>query len=141
MASIYIVTSGEYSDYGINAIFDAQEKAEAYIAYERTHRKYWRPNIEEWELNEGYDPISRGLTCFQVRFEDATKGDAKAEATYSSREEEHHYFSRTTERTVYYTWVWAKDEASALKIANERRVHYLWTQASEQASEAVGPCE
>ena len=29
--TVYIVTSGEYSDYGINAVFTSQEQAELYI--------------------------------------------------------------------------------------------------------------
>ena len=31
MAKIYIVTSGEYSDYGINAVFSTKEKADEYL--------------------------------------------------------------------------------------------------------------
>ena len=31
MAKIYIVTSGEYSDYAIDAVFSTEEKAHEYI--------------------------------------------------------------------------------------------------------------
>lgn len=31
MAKIYIVTSGDYSDYRVNAVFSTREKAEEYI--------------------------------------------------------------------------------------------------------------
>lgn len=44
---IYIVTSGEYSDYGINAVFSTKEKANAYIQQNGTEY-----NIEEYNLGE-----------------------------------------------------------------------------------------
>ena len=30
---IYVVTSGSYSDYGIDKVFLSKEKAESYVAY------------------------------------------------------------------------------------------------------------
>src|ERR1039458_4420925 len=45
MSKIYAVTSGEYSDYGINAVFDNKEAAEKY-AYP-IDDSY----VEEYELN------------------------------------------------------------------------------------------
>lgn len=49
---VYVVTSGEYSDYGIEAIFDNQEEAQKYIDLHRKYNKYCRLNdLEEYELN------------------------------------------------------------------------------------------
>lgn len=31
MSTVYVVTSGSYSDYGINAIFSTEELANAYV--------------------------------------------------------------------------------------------------------------
>lgn len=51
---LYVVTSGEYSDYGINSIFSTKEKAQAYI--DRSNKlgidNYLGWNIEEYELDE-----------------------------------------------------------------------------------------
>ncbi len=50
MATVYIVTSGSYSDYGINRVFSTREKAESWagpLGYE----------IEEWELDDSSDPL------------------------------------------------------------------------------------
>lgn len=44
---IYIVTSGEYSDYGIEAVFTTKEKAVEYVEQNGT-----RYNIEEYNLDE-----------------------------------------------------------------------------------------
>lgn len=44
---VYIVTSGEYSDYGINAVFDNKTQAELYCA---AHDDGFNiPEIEEWD--------------------------------------------------------------------------------------------
>jgi hypothetical protein len=44
---IYIVTSGEYSDYRIEAVFTTKEKA---VSYVEQHGTYY--NIEEYDLDE-----------------------------------------------------------------------------------------
>ena len=44
---IYIVTSGEYSDYGIDAVFTTKEKAVDYVEQHGTDY-----NIEEYELDK-----------------------------------------------------------------------------------------
>lgn len=64
MAKIYLVTSGCYSDYGINAAFSNREKAQAYIDAAKKAKAsegedeyigdcYWSSdaNIEEWEID------------------------------------------------------------------------------------------
>ena len=47
---IYIVTSGEYSDYVIRAVFTDQRKAEIYCALHE--RKYDHYMVEEWETED-----------------------------------------------------------------------------------------
>ena len=47
---IYIVTQGEYSDYGICAVFTDEEQAKLYCAVH--HSDYEPPQIEEWESDE-----------------------------------------------------------------------------------------
>jgi len=44
---VYVVTSGEYSDYRINAVFDNKEQAELYCA---THEDEM-PEIEEYDTD------------------------------------------------------------------------------------------
>lgn len=52
MATIYIVTAGSYSDYGICAVFTEKSEAKAWMANPLTQEQYKRddpPRIEEWE--------------------------------------------------------------------------------------------
>lgn len=52
MNKVYVVTRGEYSDYGIEAIFTNREAAEKYCA---VHPNIYgdEPMIEEWDISEG----------------------------------------------------------------------------------------
>lgn len=61
---IYIVTSGEYSDYGINAVFTTKEKAIDYVGQHGT-----RYNIEEYNLDEEVEKKTQ-LWCIEFRVED-----------------------------------------------------------------------
>jgi len=51
--TVYIVTSGEYSDYGINAVFTSQEQAELYISTMPDSHKE-RYYIEKYETDESH---------------------------------------------------------------------------------------
>ena len=54
---VYVVTSGEYSDYGINRIFLDRDLAEAYCAAHHNDSSYSedRPQIEVWEISDSSD--------------------------------------------------------------------------------------
>jgi len=58
----YVVTSGEYSDYGICAIFSTREKAERYAKERGTDNP-----IEEYLIDEDDELISRAI--FEVVME------------------------------------------------------------------------
>lgn len=47
MAKIYIVTSGDYSDYGIEAVFSTKEKAEEYVQQHGTNYR-----VEDYDIDE-----------------------------------------------------------------------------------------
>ena len=46
---VYIVTSGEYSDYSIHAVFSTREKAEEYIAHNGDFSDSYK--IEEYVMD------------------------------------------------------------------------------------------
>lgn len=52
---VYVVTSGEYSDYGINAIFSTAEKAQEYVSMKEftDENEYYRINI--WDVDEYHE--------------------------------------------------------------------------------------
>ena len=62
---IYIVTSGDYSDYGINAVFSTKEKAEEFMDTVGSDSR-----IEEYSLDE---PIKREVSIWGVTMEIGTK--------------------------------------------------------------------
>lgn len=126
MTTIYIVTSGDYSAYSINAVFDSQEKAQSFVDYHNQYiDTYSQADIDEWELNAYYDEISRGLKCFYVFFKDINVGDATVRCG-SVSDDVGGWSGKDYKGTRWFhTYLWAKDEAAALKIANERRVQYL----------------
>lgn len=72
MDSIYLVTAGDHSDYGVIAAFSTQEKAEEYSkAYDS--RGYAKSNVEEFEL----DPSPETYTYTRVVMDET--GDSTTE--------------------------------------------------------------
>ena len=58
MSKVYIVTSGEYSDYHIDACFSTKQKAQEYIKNAEKTEKFWNePSIEEWDLDGSVDIV------------------------------------------------------------------------------------
>lgn len=65
---IYVVTSGEYSDYGIRAIFTTREKAEAYVAWKNgpEDEDVWDGSeyrIEEYEEDSEVEKDTGTFVC------------------------------------------------------------------------------
>ena len=54
MTDIYIVTSGEYSDYCIEAVFSTKEKADAFLVDRYGAEQYGR--YEVWEIDAEWEP-------------------------------------------------------------------------------------
>jgi len=50
MATVYAISSGSYSDYGINYVFRTRDLAEAFLAREEGISGWHEYVIEEWEL-------------------------------------------------------------------------------------------
>jgi len=115
MKPIFIVTSGSYSDYRINAVFKNKEKAERYA-------KAFGGDIEEYEPNPFDKQLSKGYYPYQVHMnrEGSTEkygvncGDGKSNCNWFANNYEH--------AEIYLVAnMWAKNETHAIKIANERR--------------------
>ena len=79
--TIYVVTSGEYSDYCINAVFTDRKQAELYCAVENGKRgNYYRCDIEEYEADT---PVLEGEVYYGIRFT-AKKRVSYTETIYST---------------------------------------------------------
>ena len=121
---MYVVTSGEYSDYGIDAIFSSKELAQKFIdSFE--DRSYSRFNgIEEYpldpferELKEGYKPyflrMDKEGNASDIQIEDSAYGF------------EDPYENGFDVNNGMYIHCYAKDETHAIKICNEKRVQII----------------
>lgn len=64
MAKVFIVTAGEYSDYGISQVFSTRKKAEQYIDTKDDNYR-----IEEFELDEPFE-VEKKIFAVTLRIED-----------------------------------------------------------------------
>lgn len=125
---IYIVTSGCYSDYSIEAVFTTQDKANDYVQQHGTDY-----NIEEYELDE---EVTKQVQLWRVEFNIDTKklSDAGICVCYNADE------YRDTCRVIHYShsgnlicfFVDADSMDKAVKIASERFAaiksnDYIWS--------------
>jgi len=116
---IYVVTSGEYSAYGIEAVFDSKDLAKKFIdAFGNNYEEFM---IEEYELNPHSKQLKSGRKPFVVTM--GKNGDC-----YDVHQTTHSYeFSEEDEMVgnYMYCYMFAKDEKHAIKIANEKRTQLI----------------
>jgi hypothetical protein len=109
MRTIYIVTSGEYSDYRIDAVFSTKENAEAHIKMFFNEDSWSTPEIEEYIIDQFVNEIRVGKIPISVRMKkngdvvDVKKDDSFYGVKYNS--EKNFDFHKNLLLTV-----WAKDE-------------------------------
>ena len=63
---VFVLTSGSYSDYSIEAIFSSKENAEAYCGLPR-HAHWDEPEIEEWDIDSHMNDIRQGRCAWIAR--------------------------------------------------------------------------
>jgi hypothetical protein len=124
MSKIFVVTSGEYSDYGIDAMFTSMELAQKFIdsfkaeGYSRFNKiEIYKLNPFEMELREGYNPyflrMDKEGNAYDISIEDSAYGfEDPVENGFDIQGD-------------MYIHCFAKDEAHAVKICNERRVQLI----------------
>jgi len=126
---VYIVTSGAYSDYQINAIFSTKENAER---YNKIYASGDFEDIEEFEVDDEMALINRiideKITIYLVCMDrDGNIKEVMKESPSVSLVEE---LLTGKQRPVLYAdcmdmCVIAKDEKHAIKIVNEKRVQLI----------------
>jgi hypothetical protein len=126
---IYIVTSGEYSDYGIEAVFTTKEKANDYV---EQHGTYY--NIEEYDLDE---EVEKKTQLWYIEF--GVEGGKLSEAhpTICNRNEKvdtcsiFDSFGYRKKESYIFFYIDADSMDRAVKIARERFAavkanEYIW---------------
>lgn len=119
--TLYIITSGEYSDYRINCVFLDHELAKEAVKIMGSGCR-----IEEYEAStELPESLNPGLYHMQVNMN--VYGDTSYVGHCDSTSEIHNPY------LPYISWgvgmvkfeMWALDDEHALKIANERRLKLI----------------
>ena len=126
---IYIVTSGEYSDYHINAVFSTKENAER---YNKIHASGDFEDIEEFEVDEDMALMNRirdeKITIYLICMDrNGNVKETKKELpclylvkSILAGKCKHVLYADCMDMRVI-----AKDEKHAVKIVNERRVQLI----------------
>lgn len=135
MKKVYLVTSGEYSDYRINAVFSTRQKAQKYIdkygTYNALSYSCYTYEIEEYEI----DPLGFELTSVLIPYAISMyyNGDtfhSKICDPEDFKEEyeiiKHKPFSgKPVGHNTLRFFCLAKDINHAVKITNEKRVQLI----------------
>ncbi len=126
MTNIYVITSGDYSDYRIIGVYDDLEIAQKIENSMEGARDNYR--LESYELNQLQDKWDSGRKPFEVEM--VRSGDSKVRISedFTNMVElvlvdpGKQVFSNPVDTEKYLIGdVWAKDEQHAVKIVNEKR--------------------
>jgi len=131
---VYVVTTGEYSAYGTNAIFTDAEKAKEYSELLDDSN-----GVDEWETDPVVPEHPKGTLSFSGGIDRGgdifvRRGDPDA------RSERREYINAPGEYH-YSLVVWARDKDHARKIVAEKRARILalnlWGRPVEEIEEAI----
>lgn len=124
MTTVYLVTSGSYSDYGIQGAYSTRELAQAAIdVMERPEMYSDEPRIEEWELDTDIDHYARGEAFYSMlMWEDGTSGTPSV-SMWGEESTEVHVNSAGSK--FLFVGRWAKNSEEIVKIANEIRTQKI----------------
>ena len=120
---VFVVTSGEYSGYQIEAIFTTRFLAEKYLSACGLNDH----NIEEWALDEWSARLEQGFCHYGVDIWE--NGDLRCPATKEHSDNDGYSFpwfaKERGEKPFLRMFCWAKDEKHAVKITNEKRIQLI----------------
>lgn len=117
MTILYVVTSGEYSDYKIESIFSTKEKAEKFCSL-FPEDNFQKHDIEEWTLDE-YSNKDKKEFSVSMRIDGHV--DHIFQINPGDIDKESYFFSGD----LLHSYCYADDTQHAIKITNERRVKLI----------------
>lgn len=128
-AIVYVVTSGRYSEYSIDGVFDTRDMAQEFAD------PFPGMRIEEYTLNPVIPEIRAGLTAFSIYMlrdgslaqdpNDIGYWTSRPEASIVPPEATRRWADLFRGRAVLCCICWARDAQHAIKIANERRAQLI----------------
>jgi len=113
---VYLVTSGEYSSYGVDAAFSSLKRAFVYVD-KRANR-----HIELYRLNDGQREFSIRRP-WQIRMDKEGNVDQTWEGEPTQKQEERR--PPRLWRGLVNFYVMARTEKQAIKAANEQRAQLI----------------
>lgn len=133
MTSVWLIESGEYSDYSVDGVFSSSENARAFIeasgGVERTNHYEEKRNytVREVPLDPCVRLVKKGYRAYFVRMDkNGNAFEIREPIGVPEENDEGGYCTeRTDTRGHIFANVWAKDHAHAAKIMNERRVQMI----------------
>lgn len=123
--TVYVLTRGQYSDFGIVGIFSSNEKAKE-VAERLSEDDIFGPihEPEEWEVDAGHEELMKGESFWEV----SMYLDGQVRLTHNKGtpnacdfEDINEVFTTVDSLSIK---VMAKDEKTAIKIANEKRAQF-----------------
>lgn len=132
MDKIYIVTSGEYSDYSIDGAFSSEENAQLYIDQFAGGKGYYKEEqrIEVFDIDIYSRQIKDGLKIHTIIM-DKDGNVLEREKMYQWNEhgypgdEVWKWILNKTDTPDLMVDILAKDEIHAIKIVNEQRTELI----------------
>ena len=115
MNKVYVVTSGSYSDYHIEAVFSTEELAEKYIHATKSGNRWDDASIEEWDLDRNASELRAGYKAYFGRISKEGNISDLEESTLSLSDG--HGFDV---KNNMYCGFFAQDAEHARKILAER---------------------
>lgn len=127
MTTIYLVTSGEYSDYGVDGVYSTHEKAMDHVR--AIDGKYSRAQVEERELDAPFDR-ARAIWLVSIMGPRKGKADEKADADFRESIREGYQINAVWRSDIrmwgvgedeprWNVYVQAPDKEHALKIGQD----------------------
>ncbi len=130
MDKIYIVTTGVYSDYSINAVFSTKKLAKEYIKKYGLKKDECR--IEEYKIDSVILDFPEP-NLFKVYMRE--NGDvfdiskclefSKGTVLYALNKKYEFYYDNMLDEYLLQIYVFAKTKKHAIKIVNEKRVQLI----------------
>jgi hypothetical protein len=137
--TIYIVTTGEYSDYRVDAVFDNEEAANNYIENNRDRSVNKQGELDDfdhyellpWEMNSSC-PLIKDRIMWNVHMRKDGETQSVSRAPNSSELEcefsddwDWEKYRGMRPLPLLFARVEARDEQHAVKIVNERRIQLI----------------
>lgn len=116
---VYIVTSGDYSDYHIEGVYSTMEKAEDASKLHASEN-----SIAQWGVDET-EQHPDGLYYFSVYIDKDGNSDGGKNVSFTYAHLRTDLWRPFGDGKQVDMTMWARDKEHAVKIANERRIGLL----------------